>query len=116
MNKDTMDDDLDKDFEGLDLFEPSMRFSKNVVEQVKLETKLIKPERGPIYWLPRIFAGSALTVFMLVVGLLVFNQTDFSEVTINPQMGQAVMAIFGTVVGITFLLGIDRIFKKLMLD
>lgn len=114
MNKD-MDDDLDKDFEGLDLFQPSMRFSKNVVEQVKLNTNLIKPERGPIYWLPRVFVGSAMAVFMLVIGLLVFNQTSFSEVTVSPQMSQALMAVFGTAVGITFLLGIDRLFKKLML-
>lgn len=56
-----------------------------------------------------------LSVFMLFVGLLVFNPTAFSEVTVSLQMSQALIVIFGTLGGITFLLGIDRLFKKWML-
>ncbi|MCE7992043.1 MAG: hypothetical protein HEP71_08685 [Roseivirga sp.] len=115
MNKDIGDTDLDKELESLELFEPSMRFSKNVVERVKLKTELIKPERGPMYWLPWIFAGSALAVFMLVLGLLLLRQGGLPEIVLSEQMSQAAMVTFGTLAGLTLLLGMDRVFKKLML-
>lgn len=115
MNEQPGNNDLDKELEDLELFQPSMRFSKNVVEQVKLNTTLIKPERGPLYWLPRIFVASALTVFVLITVLLLLRQSTFSEAVISQQMSQATMAVFGSLAGLALLLVMDRLFRKLIL-
>lgn len=115
MKRDAKDDDLEKDFEGLDLFEPSMRFSKNVMEQIKEETKLVRPERGALYWLPRVFGFSTLGVFMLLIVLLVVEQENLSAVTVSRQVNQLVMTLLGTVGGLMLFLGTDRLFKKWML-
>lgn len=112
MNRENMDDDLSRDFEELDFFEPSMRFSKNTIEQLKKETTLIRQEKGPLYWLPKVFVWSAVVVLVGVILLLAFNRNTLADITVNEQLVQGVMMVLATALGLSFLVGTDHLVKK----
>lgn len=116
MIKDETNGDVDKELQGLGLFQPSMRFSKNVLEEVKAKTELVKPERGPVHWLPRVLIASTLAVIVLVFAVLLSRQSTLSEITLTDQMNQAVIIVSGTLMGLLLLLGMDWVLKKLVLD
>ena len=116
MKTDDYKDLFDDDLQGLDQFEPSMRFAKNVVEQVKAETELLKPQRGGMYWIPRIcMAGFGLIalLFAVILGTNELSLDFGSLIDENPQIVIAIIGIGGAVPA--FLL-LDRLFRKAMLS
>ena len=111
------DKDLfDLDFAGLDHYEPSMRFAKNVVEKVKAETELLKPERGPLYWIPRLCMASFGLIFMVFLGILVTQKVELSFVDIAARNGQMLIAVIGAGLAVPSYLLLDRLLKKLVLS
>jgi nitrate reductase gamma subunit len=110
-----MEDDLRRDFEELDFFEPSMRFSKNTIERVKKETSLIRQQKGPLYWLPKVFVWSAVVVLAGMILLLALNRNTLADTVVNEQLTQGVMTVLGTALGLSLLLGIDHLVKKWLL-
>lgn len=112
MSDQEMDDQLDKEFRELEFFEPSMRFSKNVLEQVKQESKLLRPERGALYWIPRVCIGSAAAVFVLTIVLLLVNRNSLPEVSLTEQMSQSFTAISLAIGGLVVYWLLDTVFRK----
>ena len=109
---DKKEDSLDKELRGLDVHEPSMRFTQNVVERVKTETSLIPPERNRLGWIPKLcVAGFALGFCILMV---VFS-TNPSETNfqVSPQSVRLIQTVLTVSVGVLLFLGVDRMFRSL---
>ena len=104
---------IDQYLQELDVHAPSMRFTKGVVEKVKLETKLIKEDKNVLNWIPKLcIAGFAVLIFVFVGLIAQLNPAidfDFSNPLI--QILNPIMMIFGGVLG---LLGLDRMMRWLM--
>ena len=93
-----------------------MRFAKNVVEQVKAETSLLKPQRGPMYWIPRLCIASFVLVAMAFAVILTTNELSLDFGSLMTENRQWVMAILGAGVSIAGFLLLDRMFKKVVLS
>lgn len=115
MRKDDLKPDkLDKALKELDFFEPSMRFSKNVLEQVKAETGLIQPERGALYWIPRVCILSVVLVLLLITVILTGSGASF-EISFTEQTRQILYAAIGTLTGVSAYILMDRFVKRLLI-
>ncbi len=106
--------EIDDELKNLERHSPSMRFSKGVVERVKLETDIIKEERNPIAWVPKtlIFAS------VFVTGLIMFLLSG-QEISVDfaPFQGLTNILTIGLVScgGLILFLGIDRWLKGLLI-
>lgn len=106
---------MDQELEGLNRFEPSMRFAKNVVDRVKTETVLLKPQRGPLYWVPRLCLGGFILISLLFVFILAESSFELSLEQIMYENRQMTLAVMGVGLGVPAYMMLDRLLKKLVL-
>ena len=110
-----MNEAIDRQLKELEYHTPSMRFSKDVLEKVKLETNLIKEEKTLLPWIPKLcIAGFTLLLVMLTVVLFMNNSTvDISQNRLLVQVLSA--GLIGSIGIITFF-GFDKMIKKLVVQ
>jgi len=113
---DDHNDLFDKDFQELDKFGPSMRFAKNVVEHVKTETELLKPQKGPMYWIPRLCIASFGLITLLFVVILSTNEVTLDVGSLLNENRQLVIAIASIALAIPTFLVLDKFLKSLVLS
>ncbi len=104
---------IDQELEQLEMHAPSMRFAKGIVERVSTETSLIKEEKNPLAWIPRICIAGFSGIFIFLIVELSGRNTNYDP-TQTTALANMLTMILVAVGGFALLSGLDRLIRKLI--